>query len=141
MELRDLPPMLRKYFRPVSTKPGRRAPAPAPAPGVTSAGDSEAEGGSLTYGRTPLHRAAWLGDSASVASLLGSLDSAAKNVQVCVIFISKHIIDNSAEDAWGRSPLWCAVTRGQVAAVRQLLADPEVAVAGLDSYGKDLATR
>ena len=45
------------------------------------------------------------------------------------------------EDAWGRSPLWCAVTRGQVAAVRQLLADPEVAVAGLDSYGKDLATR
>ena len=84
MELRDLPPMLRKYFRPASTKSGRRAPAPAPAPapGVTSAGDSEAEGGSLTYGRTPLHRAAWLGDTASVASLLGSLDSAAKNVQV-----------------------------------------------------------
>ena len=78
MELRDLPPMLRKYFRPASTKSGRRAPAP----GVTSAGDSEGEGGSLTYGRTPLHRAAWLGDTASVASLLGTLDSAAKNVQV-----------------------------------------------------------
>ena len=79
-----MPPMLRKYFRPASTKSGRRAPAPAPAPGVTSAGDSEAEaeGGSLTYGRTPLHRAAWLGDTASVASLLGTLDSAAKNVQV-----------------------------------------------------------
>ena len=80
MELRDLPPMLRKYFRPASSKPGRRATAPAP--GVTSAGDSEAEGGSLTYGRTPLHRAAWLGDTASVASLLGTLDSAAKNVKV-----------------------------------------------------------
>ena len=51
------------------------------------------------------------------------------------------IVETCAEDAWGRSPLWCAVTRGQVAAVRQLLADPEVAVAGLDSYGKDLATR
>ena len=49
---------------------------------MTSACDSEAEGGSLTYGRTPLHRAAWLGELASVASLLGSLDSAAKNVQV-----------------------------------------------------------
>ena len=84
MELRDVPPMLRKYFRPASTKSGRRAPSPAldPAPGVTSAGDSEGEGGSLTYGRTPLHRAAWLGDTASVASLLGTLDSAAKNVQV-----------------------------------------------------------
>ena len=75
-----MPPMLRKYFRPASTKSGRRAPAPAP--GVTSAGDSEGEGGSLTYGRTPLHRAAWLGDTASVASLLGTLDSAGKNVQV-----------------------------------------------------------
>ena len=85
MELRDLPPMLRKYFRPASTKHGCPAPAPAPAPGVTSAGDSEAEGGSLTYGRTPLHRAAWLGDTASVASLLGALDSAAKNVQVSFI--------------------------------------------------------
>ena len=56
-------------------------------------------------------------------------------------FLGLNSCITCVEDAWGRSPLWCAVTRGQLAAVRQLLADPEVAVAGLDSYGKDLATR
>ena len=47
----------------------------------------------------------------------------------------------NAKDQWGRTPLWCAVTQGQLDAVRIMVENTDVEIDTKDSYGKDLEFR
>ena len=63
-----------------------------------------------TCGRTPLHRACWDGDEVKVKELVTDANSAILN----------------AKDQWGRTPLWCAVTQGQLGTVRIMVENIDV---------------
>ena len=78
-----------------------------------------------TYGRTPLHRACWDGDEVKVKELVTDANSAILN----------------AKDQWGRTPLWCAVTQGQLGTVRIMVENIDVKLDTKDSYRKDLEFR
>jgi len=78
-----------------------------------------------TFGRTLLHRACWDGDVVKMRELLADSDSSKLN----------------AKDQWGRTPLWCAVTQGNIEAVRLMVEHDGVRLDTTDSYGKDLEFR
>lgn len=78
-----------------------------------------------TYGRTVLHRACWDGDEEKVQDLVTDARSETLN----------------AKDQWGRTPLWCAVTQGQLGVVTIMVECEHIKLETKDSYGKSLEFR
>ena len=114
--------MFKNYLptRLVKTKvaTGRDEQNGVPAPSNTPADGNTPD----TCGRTPLHRACWDGDEVKVKEL--------------VTDASKGPVDQ-----WGRTPLWCAVTQGQLGTVRIMVENIDVKLDTKDSYRKDLEFR